>query len=80
MERVLGMFNLLPVPKLIFFTLRVLFRPSTGGVFSYSSSMPVEAGIGALESFSGRFFFGETLGYFDSTFCCLLRLKAISYA
>ena len=72
----MGMFNLLPAPKLIFLAVvRGAFRPYTGGDLSDSSSIPDEAaGIGALESFTGRYFLGLCSFYP----ACLLRFMAIS--
>ena len=74
----LGMFNLLPAPKLIFLAVvRGAVRACTGGDLSDSSSIPDEAaGIGALESLAGRYFLG--LCSFDPA--CLLRFAAISWA
>ena len=76
MERSLGMFNFWPAPKLIFLAVRGAFRPCTGGDLSDSSSIPDEAGFGALESFTGRYF----LGLCSFGPACLLRLAAISWA
>ena len=58
---------------------RVKLRDSAGGALSFSTSILVSDGIGALdESFAEFVFLGETLGSLESLVFFLFRLRAIS--